>query len=319
MSIANDASSPKLSTDLRRDRMVAWVEQRGAATSEELAERFGVSLMTVWRDLTLLDESGRLRRIRGGAAQVDKRPDVEPLYVSKKILNQEKKEAIARYAAEHFIEDGDIVFVEAGTTVAAMVKHLARYRQLTVIGNGLGTMNELARLLPNVTVYCAGGMLRDVGLTFVGPHAEEFFRHVNARTCFLSATGLTIPEGITDPNTLEIQVKRAMVGNAGRVVVLIDSTKFGVKSLAKILSLEEIDILITDADAPEDFVEKLRATGVEVHIRGVEMVDWRRRCNSIARDATSREARGATGLPVFGLEFMQPPIGASLTDNVISR
>ena len=218
--------------------MVELVDQRGQMTSDDLANTFAISPMTVWRDLTSLEEEGRLRRVRGGAARVDRRADAEPLFVSKQVVNRERKEVIARYAAENFVDDGDIIFIEAGTTALAMVKYLKHCEHLTVIGNGLGMMNELARLLPGVTVYCCGGMLRPTGLTFVGPQAEEFFRHVNARTCFLSGTGLSFPEGLTDVNLLEIQVKRVMAASAGRAVLLMDSTKFGVKSLAKVVELE---------------------------------------------------------------------------------
>lgn len=256
----------KLMTEQRRQQIGELVEQSGAITNDELVQQYGVSLMTVWRDLTALEEMGRLRRIRGGAVRLDRRSETEPFYVSKQVVNQAKKETIARYAADHFIDDSDIIFMEAGTTVAAMAKHLPAYKRLTVVGNGLGTMNELAKQLPEITVFCCGGMLRDVGLTFIGPQAESYFRQINARTCFLSATGLTAGEGVTDPNLLEIQVKRAMAHSAERVVLLIDSTKFGVRSLAKIFDVHEVDILVTDKDAPAAALAQLAAAGVDVHI-----------------------------------------------------
>ena len=222
--------------------------------------------MTVWRDLTALEGMGRLRRIRGGAVRLDRRSEAEPFYVSKQVINQAKKEALAQYAAEHFIDDGDIIFMEAGTTVAAMARHLPAYKHLTVVGNGLGTMNELAKQLPEITVFCCGGMLRDVGLTFVGPQAEAYFRQINARTCFLSATGITLAEGVTDPNLLEIQVKLAMAHSAERVVLLMDSTKFGARSLARIFAMRDVAILVTDEDAPAATLEEMAAAGVEVHV-----------------------------------------------------
>jgi DeoR/GlpR family transcriptional regulator of sugar metabolism len=192
--------------------------------------------------------------------------DAEPFYVSKQVVNQNKKDRIARFAAEHFIADGDIIFMEAGTTVAAMARHLPAFKQLTVVGNGLGTMNELAMQLPGITVFCCGGMLREVGLTFVGPQAEVYFRQINAHTCFLSATGITTTEGVTDPNLLEIQVKRAMAHSAGRIVLLMDSTKFGTRSLAKIFDVRDLDVLVTDAAAPGDVLAEIAALGVQVHV-----------------------------------------------------
>jgi DeoR/GlpR family transcriptional regulator of sugar metabolism len=259
------AAGARLMTEQRREQMAALVDQTGSVTTDELSRQFAISLMTVWRDLAALEGAGRLRRIRGGAVRLDRRPEAEPFYISKQVINEAKKESIAHYAAQRFIADGDIVFMEAGTTVTAMARHLSAFKHLTVVGNGLGTMNELARQLPGITVFCCGGLLRDVGLTFVGPQAEAYFRQINARTCFLSATGITLAEGVTDPNLLEIQVKRAMAHSAERVVLLMDSTKFGARSLAKILDVRDVDILVTDEDAPAAALEEIAAAGVEVH------------------------------------------------------
>ena len=176
-------------------------------------------------------------------------------------------ERIARYAAEHFVDDHDIIILEAGTTVGAMVKHLTQ-KNLTVITNGLGTINELDLSLPNITAICCGGILRDIGHTFVGPQAEEFFRDLRTRRLFLSATGLAFPEGITDPNVLEIQVKRAMAKSAGQMILLLDSSKFGLRSLSPIIPLEKIDVLVTDSGAPEEYVEELGRREIEVRLVG---------------------------------------------------
>lgn len=259
--------SNRLLAEVRRNKLVEMVEAQGTVTTEALVSQFGVSLMTIWRDVTMLAEAGRLRKIRGGATLIAPNRDGEPLFVSKQVLNRERKAAIAHYAATTFIHDNDIIFVEAGTTAAAMVKYLHQ-RNLTVIGNGLGTMNELAKRLTDVHVYCCGGMLRDVAQTFVGPQAEEFFQRVNAHTCFLGATGFTSPEGFTDANPLEIQVKRAMAKQASRVVMLLDSSKLGVKSLTRILPTEEIDIVVTDAAAAPAWCEQMIALGLDVRIAG---------------------------------------------------
>jgi DeoR/GlpR family transcriptional regulator of sugar metabolism len=266
--VALSSSGARLLTEARREKIAAIVDQQGAVTNDDLVKQFDVSLMTIWRDLTGLEEAGRLRRVRGGAARLERRLETEPFYVSKQVINQAKKDRIARYAAAHFIADGDIIFMEAGTTVAAMASHLPAYKHLTVVGNGLGTMNELAQQLPGITVFCCGGMLREVGLTFVGPQAEAYFRQVNANTCFLSATGITTAEGVTDPNLLEIQVKRAMAHSAERVVLLMDSTKFGMRSLAKIFDVHDVDILVTDQETSPAAVAEIQALGVDVHVAG---------------------------------------------------
>lgn len=255
----------RLLTEQRRQIISSLIQDKGLVTTDELVVELGVSPQTVWRDLTALEQEGKARRLRGGAARLETDPETEPFYKNKQILNKEKKSSIARYAAERFVADNDLIILEAGTTVGGMVKYLTQ-RNLTVITNGLGTINELDLRLPNVTAICCGGLLRDVGHTFVGPQAEAFFCNLHARRLFLSATGLVFPEGITDPNLLEIQVKRAMANSAGQIILLLDSTKFGVRSLSPILPLEKINILVTDSAAPQEYLEKFRRMNIEVHV-----------------------------------------------------
>lgn len=137
------------------------------------------------------------------------------------------------------------------------MKHLNQ-RNLTIMTNGLEVIREAAPLVPNITLISSGGILRDVSYTFVGPQAVQFFQEVRANTLFLSATGLTLPEGITDPNPLEIDVKRAMAASVERVVLLMDSTKFGVRSLSPVLPLDRIHVLITNDDIPDFYRDLLR-------------------------------------------------------------
>jgi DeoR/GlpR family transcriptional regulator of sugar metabolism len=260
----------KVLTEQRRLLIANAVAENGSVAAEELGTRFGVSHMTIYRDLKALENQGHLRFVRGGAVRgpavgSENATVNEPLYFAKRQLQKEQKELIARYAAEQFVTDNDFIILEAGTTVAALVKHL-RHKHLTVMTNGLETVNEAAPLLPDLTVMCCGGILREVSHTFVGPQAEQFFRDVRGKTLFLGASGLTVPGGVTDPNPLEIQVKRAMAQSVDRVVLLIDSSKFGQRSLAMLLPFERLDVIVTDQGAPESDVKQLRALGVDVRI-----------------------------------------------------
>jgi DeoR/GlpR family transcriptional regulator of sugar metabolism len=195
----------------------------------------------------------------------DEDTSVEPFYKSKQVLNKEKKRVIARFAVEHFVEDNDIIILEAGTTVGAMIPFL-KQSNLTVLTNGLGNLNDLSCCVPHISVIGCSGILRNVAYTFVGPQAEDFFRGIRAHTLFLSATGLSLPEGITDPNPLEIQVKRAMAQSASQIILLLDSSKFGVRSLTQVVPLEQIHKFVTDAAAPDEQLDDLRALGIEVFI-----------------------------------------------------
>lgn len=113
---------------------------------------------------------------------------------------------------------------------------------------------------------CCGGMLRNISHTFVGPISEQFFGELHAETVFLSASGITLEQGFTDPNMLQGQMKQAMAKAARKKIMLLDSNKFGNVSLRTTFQLTDIDVLVTDAGAPKDMISSLQDSGIEVHI-----------------------------------------------------
>jgi DeoR/GlpR family transcriptional regulator of sugar metabolism len=156
--------------------------------------------------------------------------------------------------------------MEGGTTVTSMAQFLNPEQQLAVVTNGYNTISALKQHIPQTSVLCCGGMLRDISYTFVGQIAEQFFAQIHAQTVFLSASGITLEQGFTDPNMLEGQVKKAMSLAARQKVMLIDADKFGKLSLLTTFKLEEIDVIITNEGAPADMLDKLRNIGIDVQI-----------------------------------------------------
>lgn len=249
----------------RQQQILEDIKKNGVGSITELSQKYGVSEMTIRRDLMVLEEEGHIKRTHGGALSLNSSV-VEPRYAAKQKLHASSKESLARYAAEALVEDGDIIILEGGTTVTAMAQYLTNVQNLTVVTNGLYTTNALQPLVPQSTVICTGGILREVSATFVGPVAEQFFREFHANKLFLSATGLTLDAGFTDPSMLETQIKKAMIASADQVIMLLDSNKFGVKSLTTVLQAGQVNILVTDAGAPRDVLQALKTRGVEVYL-----------------------------------------------------
>jgi DeoR/GlpR family transcriptional regulator of sugar metabolism len=251
----------------RRQQIIKDIDTLDDNIIPKLSRKYGVSEMTIRRDLKVLEETGLIRRTYGGAVRWPL-AGAEPMLLAREkrqTLAVPQKARIARYAAEQLVENGDIILLEGGTTATAMVPYLGDKEDLTVVTNGLATAEELRRHMPlSATILSAGGILRPESSTYVGPVTERFFREFHASRLFLSATGLTLREGITDPQMLEIHVKRAMIASAQEVIMLVDSSKFGVRSLMKVLDFGEIRLLITDAGAPAELLDGLRAQGVEV-------------------------------------------------------
>jgi DeoR/GlpR family transcriptional regulator of sugar metabolism len=261
----SEALRGRIAPEQRRRLISQIIQAEGAVNTELLATRFDVSYMTIWRDISILEEQGSVARMRGGAMRPENDESPEPAYRSKQLIRSQEKEAIARYAAARFVTDNDIVILEAGTTVAAMIKHLDQ-ANLTVVTNGVQTIVEASSRLPRLTVMSCGGILREPAHSFVGPQAERFFADLHARTLFLGATGLSLPEGITDPNPLEIQVKRAMAASAEQIILLMDSSKLGARSLLPVLPLERITALVTDSNATQEHLAALADRGIDVHV-----------------------------------------------------
>ncbi|MDR1189901.1 MAG: DeoR/GlpR family DNA-binding transcription regulator [Bifidobacteriaceae bacterium] len=254
-----------LSVAERRMSIIELLITQERASIAELAKLFGVSHMTIRRDLGTLAAERRVD-VGRGEARLSHYAGVEPDYAAKQRTNAALKARLARYAADNFVECGDVIMLEGGTTVTAMAQYLHRAQRLTVITNGMYTTNELSRLLPETTVICTGGVLRDTSFTYVGPQVEDLLSTVHARSLFMSATGFTAASGLTDPNPLEVQARRRMAASAERVIALIDSSKFGVTSAIRTAGTKEIDVFVTDSGAPKRELDLLRRAGVDVHV-----------------------------------------------------
>lgn len=241
------------------------IRSNGVRSVNDLSLKYDVSEMTIRRDLKQLEEQGLVTRTHGGAIP-NRLVSEEPQFLQKRTVHQPEKNIIARYAAANFVADNDIIILEGGTTVAGMVPYLSEYRNLTLMTHGLHTLFELQRITSGNTVISTGGMLRDVSTTLVGPVAETHFREFNAQKVFLSATGWTASSGFTDPNMLEIQVKKAMIQSAEEIIMLLDSSKFGAVSLTSFLDAFSIDVLVTDRSIPEDTRMQFTDHGIDVHI-----------------------------------------------------
>jgi DeoR/GlpR family transcriptional regulator of sugar metabolism len=250
----------------RRQRILEDIIRNRSLRIKNLSQEYNVSEMTIRRDLEYLEEEEFIKRTHGGAIYQPRSSMIEPAFSSKQSLQRQEKIRIAQFTCENIVENNDNIILEGGTTVSFMARYLTSKKGLTVVTNGFYTTDELRRLLPNATIINSGGILRSESLTFVGPVGERFFQEFYANKLFLSATGLTLESGFSDPNLLETQIKKAMIASSDQVIVLLDSSKFGKRSLTSFLPAKGADILITDEGAPEQTVLALRELGVKVQI-----------------------------------------------------
>lgn len=257
----NSNASKNIFEQERKNLIVNYVNQKKKATVPELCEEFSVSPATIRNDLRFLAEKGILRRTHGGALSKES-VGYEPDNTEKKINRIEAKQAIAGLAAR-YIHEGDIIALDAGTTTYELAKVLIHFKNLIIITYDI----DIAYLLEHNSqnkVIMVGGVIRNKFNYTVGEIAVSTLEKLNADIFFLSANGLSLENGICTPDTETGLLKKILMRNTKRTVLLADSTKVGSISLMKFAELTDVHSFISDADIDGAFVEKIRERGVEV-------------------------------------------------------
>ena len=213
----------------------------------DLALALGVHEMTVRRDLDALAEQGFLERVHGGARVLEKTSE-ELSHHLRAASHTAAKERIAR-AALDLVQDGDVVALDASTTALALAR-LLHARQVSAVVTGLDAANVLAQ--SGVPFALVGGTFHAPARSFVGAFFGETMGRLHPDKVFFSAKAYAPGSGFTDPHLPEVGSKQTLIRSAGTAVALLDSSKFGRRALATIAGPDEVDVLITDRDPPEN-------------------------------------------------------------------
>ncbi|MEU4437224.1 DeoR/GlpR family DNA-binding transcription regulator [Micromonospora chalcea] len=230
----------------RQSAILELIRQSGGVRVSHLVSRFGVSDMTIRRDLEVLAERGLIDKVHGGATLAGPGSTEEPGFAAKSVRQQAEKRAIVERAAA-LVEPGMAVALSAGTTTAALAARLAEVRGITVVTNSIPVADALYQNpRTDQTVVLTGG-IRTPSDALTGPVAEAAIAALNVDLLFLGVHGMSPRTGFTTPNLLEAAVNRRLIGSARRLVVLADHTKWETIGIATIAPLEEADMLITDS------------------------------------------------------------------------
>ena len=249
--------------DERRQHILGLLQSEGRVLVAELSRQLGISQITIRKDLDQLEGKGLIQRTHGGALRVQTGALFDPSLQEKQKQHSHEKQRIAA-AAARLVQEGQCVMLDSGTTTTAIARALRRFSQLTVITNAVNIAAELAGT--NFEVILTGGTLRKNSFSLVGPLAEDVLEEMHADILFLGVDGFDVEQGVTTPNVLESRVNRAMVKAARRVVAVCDSTKFGRRSLSRIVSPAAIHQVITDKNVPQQIVEALQSQNIEVTV-----------------------------------------------------
>lgn len=247
--------------DERRTSILEQIGELGFSSVTQLAARLSVSEMTIRRDLEVLAAQGRITRHHGGASVEADAVHLEIPFYSRRKVHYQEKAAIGRRAAQ-LIRADEVIFLDSGTSTLEVVPHLSQER-LTVITNNLPALHLLAKKR-NINLHCLGGELLPDNQCFLGPEPLAVVRKLYAEVAIMATTGLSIERGLTNRVGPEAELKAAMIANAGRIILLMESAKFNHQTLYRVCDLKEVDVLVTDSGMPEADIRRIEACGVEV-------------------------------------------------------
>lgn len=246
----------------RHSRILQLLAQRGSVRTVELAEALQVTDETIRRDLEQLDQQGLIQRIHGGAVYVPSSRQEKP-HGTREIEHVEEKQAIAHMAME-FVEPGDILFLDAGST-ALQLAPLLRNVAVTVVTHSHLVIAALAGS-SDVRIRCCGGDFDPTSLSFTGPAALDSLRRYRFDKAFVSGNGICANAGLSEINQWQAAIKEQAILNADHICYLADHTKIGQRSDFFFASCEAIDRLITTPAADAAALEKLKATGIDIRM-----------------------------------------------------
>ncbi|SFM37442.1 DeoR/GlpR family DNA-binding transcription regulator [Pelosinus propionicus] len=235
-----------------------YILEKERASIEELCSVFNVSKNTMRRDINQLESQGKIKKVYGGIILTDKKT-TEP-FESREVKNKDAKLIIAKLAST-LIEDGDIIYIDSGTTTMHMIPYLSDVKNLTIITNNL---HVILKALPyqNLNVISTGGTLFRRTNSFVDSGAVSSLKKYNISKAFLATTGISIAKGITNSSSLEYDIKRYIVEHCDKRILLADDTKLGKVSLITYYDLKDIQVFVTNQKPDTEYTDFFRSNHI---------------------------------------------------------
>ena len=230
----------------RQREILEYIKTYETISVQQIVKKFYVSEATARRDLNVLEKSGLIRRVFGGATLVIGSDRQVPLFVREREDEREKSNIGARAAT--LVRDGQILFIDGSSTAQFLLPYLSKFKDLIVITNGLKIAQELGDM--HIKVYSTGGLLMENSSVLTGADAERFVDAFNADICFLSCKGLSEDGKLTDTSYSETELRKHFLANAHTRVMLITKNKLGKKYIHTLCNAKDVDYIVMDEDTP---------------------------------------------------------------------
>lgn len=247
----------------RHKLILKKLEENGFVEVSDLSQEFGVSLVTIRKDLKALEEKNLLFRSHGRA--IPSNPYTTEYHVNVKEKIKTKEKIRIATAAGLILEPNDSIIIASGTSVIQFAKHLKPVEGLTVLTASLNTALILSEN-PNIDVIQLGGNIRRSSSSVVGPISEKMLAEFTFTKLFLGVDGIDLDFGLTTTSSMEASLNKEMIKAAQKIIVLADSSKFGKKGFGRICGLEDVDQIITDEGIDAITKNRLQELGIDVTI-----------------------------------------------------
>lgn len=247
----------------RREKIMELLREDGSAKVLNLAKLFKVTEVTIRQDLEKMEKDGLILREHGGAYLKNIKDQVQTFSLTHQ-ENLDKKALIAQKCLD-FIEAGDTIILDSGSTTTEVAKGLKGRKNLTVITNAL----NIALILgaePGIEVIVTGGEFKPPTLSLTGQKAADFFKGLHAQKLFLATAGISLKAGLTYPSISDLVVKKAMIDAAETTYLVADSTKMGKAAFASLGALSLIDYIITDSAVQDKHKQLFKDNDIELII-----------------------------------------------------
>jgi len=228
---------------LRHKHILEQMGLEGKVYVKNLAGNLGVTEVTIRRDLTFLQRKGLVNKTYGGAVPVA--PDIDTSVRYRKTQKSIAKKTIGELASG-LVKDGDIIYLEAGSTCYAIIPYLEHKKDLTIIVNSLYLMRRLGKFAGH-KIIIIGGQYRPDRMDMVGPAAEMAISQLGGFKAFSGADDITIDAGISGADVVTVGFTRLILQRASEVIFVGDHTKFDNPALYKIADVDELDYIVTDS------------------------------------------------------------------------
>lgn len=246
----------------RQRAIVGLLQERGAVSIQDLSVVLGVSHMTVRRDIQVLEREARVASVSGGVT-LPARLAFDQSHAAKTGLMPAQKRAIAKASAA-LVREGDLVFLDAGTTTLAIAVELADRTGLTFVTNDLAIATMLSDRSP-CQLYLAAGAVDKANLSTEGTMVATFIAKFNIDIAFLSTPAFDL-RGASVPSGAKKVVKQAIVENATQTILVTDSSKYGRVAALRAVKLAQLDGIVTDAALPDSAQESIREQGITLQL-----------------------------------------------------